>query len=148
MEETAQERQPVGRVIKCLSNVLRRYLNAAFAESGLTELTGTQGMVLHYLLHSNVECITQHDIEQHFNVRGATSSKLFQRMEAAGLIERVPLSKDQRKKQLLPTQKARELDARSHACLIKTDQLLTTGISEEELEIFLHVCEQMHRNLR
>lgn len=139
--------QPVGGVIKSLSNLLRRHLDAAFAEAGLTELTGTQGMVLHYLISCGDQCVTQRDVEQHFNIRGATSTRLFQRMEAAGLIERTALRQDQRKKRLLPTQKARQLHARFFSHLLDTDQLLVQNISQEELEVFLRVCTKMQQNL-
>lgn len=139
--------QPVGGVIKSLSNLLRRHLDAVFAEAGLTELTGTQGMVLHYLISCGDQCVTQRDVEQYFNIRGATSTKLFQRMEAAGLIERTVLRRDQRKKRLLPTQKGRQLHARFSSHLLYTDQLLVQNISQEELEVFLRVCAKMQQNL-
>ena len=42
-----QMEQPIGGVVKCLSNQIRRHLDAAASEAGLVELTGTQGMILH-----------------------------------------------------------------------------------------------------
>ena len=95
--------QPIGGVVKCLSNQIRRHLDAAASEAGLVELTGTQGMILHYLLRNEGRCLTQRDVEQRFQLRGATLSRLFQRMEAAGLLERRAVSRDQRCKQLPPT---------------------------------------------
>ena len=83
-----QMEQPIGGVVKCLSNQIRRHLDAAASEAGLVELTGTQGMILHYLLRNEGRCLTQRDVEQRFQLRGATLSRLFQRMEAAGLLER------------------------------------------------------------
>lgn len=100
-----QMEQPIGGVVKCLSNQIRRHLDAAASEAGLVELTGTQGMILHYLLRNEGRCLTQRDVEQRFQLRGATLSRLFQRMEAAGLLERRAVSHDQRCKQLLPTEK-------------------------------------------
>lgn len=47
-----QTEQPIGGVVKCLSNQIRRHLDAAASEAGLVELTGTQGMILHYLLRN------------------------------------------------------------------------------------------------
>ena len=81
-----QMEQPIGGVVKCLSNQIRRHLDAAASEAGLVELTGTQGMILHYLLRNEGRCLTQRDVEQRFQLRGATLSRLFQRMEAAGLL--------------------------------------------------------------
>ena len=100
-----QMEQPIGGVVKCLSNQIRRHLDAAASKAGLVELTGTQGMILHYLLRNEGRCLTQRDVEQRFQLRGATLSRLFQRMEAAGLLERRAVSRDQRCKQLLPTEK-------------------------------------------
>ena len=90
-----QMEQPIGGVVKCLSNQIRRHLDAAASEAGLVELTGTQGMILHYLLRNEGRCLTQRDVEQRFQLRGATLSRLFQRMEAAGLLERRAVSRDQ-----------------------------------------------------
>ena len=88
-----QMEQPIGGVVKCLSNQIRRHLDAAASEAGLVELTGTQGMILHYLLRNEGRCLTQRDVEQRFQLRGATLSRLFQRMEAAGLLERRAVSR-------------------------------------------------------
>ena len=101
-----QMEQPIGGVVKCLSNQIRRHLDAAASEAGLVELTGTQGMILHYLLRNEGRCLTQRDVEQRFQLRGATLSRLFQRMEAAGLLERRAVSRDQRCKQLRRTRPA------------------------------------------
>ena len=51
-----QMEQPIGGVVKCLSNQIRRHLDAAASEAGLVELTGTQGMILHYLLRNGPRC--------------------------------------------------------------------------------------------
>ena len=67
-----QMEQPIGGVVKCLSNQIRRHLDAAASEAGLVELTGTQGMILHYLLRNEGRCLTQRDVEQRFQLRGAT----------------------------------------------------------------------------
>ena len=57
-----QMEQPIGGVVKCLSNQIRRHLDAAASEAGLVELTGTQGMILHYLLRNEGRCLTQRDV--------------------------------------------------------------------------------------
>ena len=64
-----QMEQPIGGVVKCLSNQIRRHLDAAASEAGLVELTGTQGMILHYLLRNEGRCLTQRDVEQRFQVQ-------------------------------------------------------------------------------
>ena len=86
-------------------------------------------------------------MEQRFQLRGATLSRLFQRMEAAGLLERRAVSRDQRCKQLLPTEKARAMHAQFVTCLDKTDRLLLQGIRPEDEAVFRSVCLQMLNNL-
>lgn len=143
-----QMEQPIGGVVKCLSNQIRRHLDAAASEAGLVELTGTQGMILqHYLLRNEGRCLTQRDVEQRYQLRGATLSRLFQRMEAAGLLERRAVSRDQRCKQLLPTDKARAMHAQFVSCLDETDHLLRQGISPEDEAVFRAVCLKMLDNL-
>ena len=92
-------------------------------------------------------CLTQRDVEQRFQLRGATLSRLFQRMEAAGLLERRAVSRDQRCKQLLPTEKARAMHAQFVTCLDETDRLLLQGIRPEDEAVFRSVCLQMLNNL-
>lgn len=142
-----QTEQPIGGIVKCLSNQIRRHLDAAALEAGLVELTGTQGMILHYLLRNEGRCLTQRDVEQRFQLRGATLSRLFQRMEAAGLLERRAVSRDQRCKQLLPTDKARAMHAQFVSCLEETDHLLQQGVSPEDEAVFRAVCLKMLDNL-
>ena len=86
-------------------------------------------------------------MEQRFQLRGATLSRLFQRMEAAGLLERRAVSRDQRCKQLLPTDKARAMHAQFVSCLDETDHLLRQGISPEDEAVFRAVCLKMLDNL-
>ncbi len=143
-----QMEQPIGGVVKCLSNQIRRHLDAAASEAGLVELTGTQGMILHYLLRNEGRCLTQRDVEQRFQLRGATLSRLFQRMEAAGLLERRAVSRDQRCKQL-PADRKRHAPCMHSlsTCLDETDRLLRQGIRPEDEAVFRSVCLQMLNNL-
>ena len=104
-------------------------------------------MILHYLLRNEGRCLTQRDVEQRFQLRGATLSRLFQRMEAAGLLERRAVSRDQRCKQLLPTDKARAMHAQFVSCLEETDHLLRQGVSPEDEAVFRAVCLKMLDNL-
>ena len=142
-----QMEQPIGGVVKCLSNQIRRHLDAAASEAGLVELTGTQGMILHYLLRNEGRCLTQRDVEQRFQLRGATLSRLFQRMEAAGLLERRAVSRAPRSTQLLPPATARAKPAQVGSCLDETDHLLRQGVSPEDEAVFRAVCLKMLDNL-
>ena len=141
-----QMEQPIGGVVKCLSNQIRRHLDAAASEAGLVELTGTQGMILHYLLRNEGRCLTQRDVEQRFQLRGATLSRLFQRMEAAGLLERRAVSRPALQA-AASNRKARAMHAQFVTCLDETDRLLLQGIRPEDEAVFRSVCLQMLNNL-
>lgn len=141
MSESYQ--QPAPQAISSLANQIRREIDAFSAGSGLT---GAQGRVLHFLL-AQTRDIYQKDVEEEFSLRAPTASDLLTRMEADGLITRVPDEKDRRRKKILLTQKALQYQGRVIEDLQTLETKLTKDIRSEDLEVFFAVVRQMQDNL-
>ena len=47
----------------------------------------------------------------------------------------------------MPTERAAELDAQVRACLRQTDEVLTRGLSEGQVQLFKEIAAAMAQNL-
>ena len=138
-----------GHEIKMLSNLLKRQISSTFSEEeeSIKHVTGVQARILGYLYHHREQEIFQRDIEAEFLIRRSTVTGILQLMEKNGLIYRQPVARDARLKQLMLTEKAKEEQQRIEKRIDRFEAKLTQGISEEEMETFYRVTEQMKRNL-
>lgn len=132
-----------GRYVSKLSNKLRRRIDM-FSSRG--EFSGAQGRTLHFLL-SQTDDIFQKDIEEEYSIRPSTATELLKQMEKNGLITREPVEYDSRLKRIVVTEKALTYREQVIRDLEGLDQVLTRGISGEDLEIFFEVMEKMLDNL-
>lgn len=134
----------VGRCVSKLSNQIRRRLDALALKSGIS---GSQGRVLHFIL-AQKEDVFQRDIEQEFNLRPPSASELLKQMEKNGFLHRESLARDGRLKRVVVTEQAAQMRETVFAELTALEQDLTRGISQEELQTFFKVAEQMSKNLK
>lgn len=139
----------IGLKIKCLSNSIKRGLNH-LALTSLPEefrnMTGTQGMFIGFIEAHAPTPIYQRDIETAFNIRRPTATKILQLMEQNELIVREPVPEDARLKKLVPTQKGKFFNQFLQNNLKNMDKQIRKNISNEDLEIFIKVLDQMIQN--
>ena len=137
----------VGQSLRCLQRLIHQKVEVFRAESG-DNLTFVQSHTLRYLSEHKNENVFQKDIEKVLNVRRSTCTEILNVLERDGYIQRHSVANDKRLKKLVLTNKAEKL----HMTILKDvehmEVLLKQGISEEELEIFFHVIEQMKQNVR
>lgn len=134
-----------GMWINILSHKLKKRMNANMQSLGLT---GVQSRVLHYILVKHAEGpVYQRDVESVFGLSRSTATGILQLMEKNGLILRESVKSDARLKSLIPTEKAAKLDAQVWDCLRETEKRLTSGLSGEQLGLFLQTVEHMYANL-
>ncbi len=99
-----QEERIAMRSIKRLSNGISREMCAAFG-SGM--FSGAQGRTLHFLLAEHTKSdVFQKDIEAEFGLRPPTATALLKELEQRGLIRKEPVSYDARKKKIVVTEEA------------------------------------------
>ncbi len=131
------------RYVSKLSNKLRRRLDML---SSRKEFSGSQGRTLHFLL-AQTQDVFQKDIEEEYSIRPSTATELLKQMEKNGLILRETVSYDNRLKRIVLTEKALQYRQQVVDDLTDLEETLTRGISEEDLDIFFGVIEQMMDNL-
>ena len=134
-----------GTWINILSHKIKKRMNANMQDLGLT---GVQSRGMHYIL---VKCadgpVFQRDVENAFGLNRSTATGILQLMEKNGLILRESVASDARLKSLIPTEKAANLDAQIGECLRRTEQKLTSGLSDAQIALFQESAERMYANL-
>lgn len=134
-----------GQLISKISIRLKRRSGKTGKRFGVTE---TQGRVLEYiLLESGGHPLFQKDIEAEFGLRPSTATELLKSLEERRLIRRVSSEDDGRYKTIRFTEAAEEIRVVLQGELMKTEELLTRGISRTELADFTRVAEKMLSNL-
>lgn len=142
MKET--DRLLIG-VINALSKKMRRFCDRSAAEMGLT---GTQGQVLCYIFFkSQWQDIYQRDIEDVFEIRRSTATGILQLLERDGYIERVSVPTDARLKKIVLTPKAEELQTLVIRETERIEKLLKTGLSEEEVKLYIRLSDRICSNI-
>ncbi|EDS71857.1 MarR family transcriptional regulator [Anaerofustis stercorihominis] len=137
-------KKDIGRIINILSNELKKSMNKDAACYGVT---GIQSKVLYYISKQKSD-IFQKDIEAQFHTSRATASGLLQLLEENGLIRRECVDYDARLKKIIITQKGLDIKESIGKEIDKTEAKLKLGISDDEIDTFLKVCDKMLINLR
>lgn len=140
-----EEEGEVGKYIQMLSRQIKRRMDRSVSEY---EITGKQGAILLYIYdESQKRDVYAKDIEVAFDMRRASVTGIIQLMEKNGLIKREENNKDARLKKLKLTTRAEEAREKLKREIVKVEQNLTEGISEEEIETFFTLMKKMSFNL-
>lgn len=99
-------------------------------------------------LSKTEENVYQKDLEKEFNLRKSTISGILKTMEKNEIIEKLETKEDYRSKQIILTQKGKEISREYMSKLMQMEELMQKGINEQEVEIFLKVINQIKSNLK
>ena len=134
-----------GAWINLLAHKVKKRLNLLLADAGLT---GVQSMVLHYILtHYSKGPVFQRDVEEAFELSRSTTTGILKLLEKNGVIRRESMKEDGRLKNLIPTEKAKQLDDQIHQGIDEIEALLTAGLSAGQLQLFQEIVRRMSDNL-
>ena len=130
-EKDVLTNRQIGFELKAANNMIRRKMEAIFAQQDSHELNGMQGPLLGYLYHKS----------------RPTATVMLQSLEQKGYLIRVASTEDARLKRILLTEKAIE-----HHNLIEEqirifNRELEDGITAEEKQTFLAILDKMMQNL-
>ena len=106
----------------------------------------TQMQIIEYIINSDEE-VLQCDLEKAIKLRRATISGVLKTMEKKNLITRVISSKDARVKKIILSDKTKKMYLESKAKSEALEELITSNISDNEINIFLEVMNKMQENL-
>ena len=138
----------LGLEVHRLEKLMARQRGYSAAHQDADRQTGMHGYLLRYLYENQERDVFQRDIEKAFSISRSSVTVTLQLMEKNGLIRRESVAQDARLKQIVLTQKARDLHRQIEADILAFESNLARGISEEEQEVFLRVAKKMQENLR
>lgn len=110
------------------------------------ELTAAQGHVMAFLAHAEHPPCPR-DVEAEFHLTHPTVSGLLSRLEQKGFIEFRTDPEDRRCKRIYVLEKGLKCHELMHQTILKNEQRMTEGFTEEERELFPHLLQQAIRNM-
>ena len=110
------------------------------------DMTMSQGWVLVHLVRENG--LRQSELAERLEVATVTTSKLVDRLEARGYVERRPDPEDRRSTRVYATARAKDLVRIMTHTIREVDEIANEGIPPDELETALKVLGLMRQNLR
>lgn len=131
--------------IKAVSNAIRRKIEGINIEEKYG-LTGGECAIMGYLFENKDRPLYQKDIEEEFHIRRSSATRALQAMEKKGILFRENEPRDGRLKRLVLTEKAMEIGRGVGDMIEEAEQRLLRGISREELNTFLDICDRICRN--
>lgn len=132
------------------ANVLRRitFQDGLDGGAGGDGPTSMQQWFLAYIWkHGTDGDVFQKDIEGAFRVRRSTATEILKAMERKGLIERVPSTEDKRSKKILLKERAITICEENQRKILRTEQKLIRGLSQEELQQFFDILRKIQSNI-
>lgn len=111
------------------------------------EITRAQLFILKYLCDNSSRPVYQKEIEDNFVIRASTASEIINNLESKGFVVRKADKDDARKKQIVLTEKALQLNAKMYEYAKKEEKQVLSGITAEELKVLLGVLDKIEYNL-
>lgn len=110
-------------------------------------MTGIQTWALNYLIRNDTRDVFQKDVEAELKIRRSTATELLKAMERGGLIRRIPVDYDARLKKIVLTDYAMEIRKQLGAQIELTEEKMTEGFTQEEVEQFFSYVDRLSANL-
>jgi len=143
-----ETRKSIGMELRALNSMLmRKRSQLSPAHNQKDSVTMMHGRIVAYLFSNKDRDVFQRDIEQEFEIRKPTVTKILQTMEKNGLIIRYGVDYDARLKKIQLTEKAKHLHGEVTDRVTSFEETVTKGLTEEEIETFLVVVNKIKKNL-
>lgn len=133
-----------GFLIQMLSRQIFRYFTNAGKQLGISSM---EVNILNYLFDNQKDKIYQKDLEDAFSIRSSTATANINLMEKKDLLRREPDSNDLRRKILVVTPKAKELEQKLNTSKKDLESRICQNLSQEQQEQFRRMLEQVSKNL-
>lgn len=137
----------LGKELHRLDVSIGRILCQNISDSGMEEVSGTNGRIIRFLSENEGRDIYQRDLEKEFGITRSTASRVLTLMEQKDLIIRSGVSHDARLKKLTLTEKARGYSKIMHNYADKMNRLLMDGFTKEETAQLLGYIARMQQNI-
>lgn len=137
----------IGFQLRTTSNLIRRNFEKIPSFNETQCLTGAHGWVIGYLYDNRHRDVYQRDFESEFKIRRSTITNMLKLMEKNGLIIREGVNGDARLKKISLTEKAMLMQKRISKDIKMLEAKISSGITDEEKEIFFKVINKIKANL-
>lgn len=134
-----------GFLISQIKQVSGRIFEKMLAEAGVDAFNGAQGRILYVLWQEdNIPII---ELSHKTGLAKTTLTSMLDRMEAAGLVMRVPSPSDRRRIHIVLTDNARALSGRYDEISEQMNEVFYHGFTEEEVRAFETTLRRVLKNL-
>ena len=137
------DRTDIGYMVKRISDRIRTHADARLSHF---ELTFSQMRVLH-CIDSCGGMATQKQIEEALDVAHPTVVGLVGRLSASGFIGCAVDENDRRHKMIRLLPKAYAIEQEIRADRLRSEQILTSGMSPEEVEALCRLLDKVYENI-
>ncbi|MEY8371283.1 MarR family winged helix-turn-helix transcriptional regulator [Aerococcaceae bacterium 50-4] len=139
----------IGGLLRELTIAIHRNVGIELSEHELGDMKGPQSMALGYIIHASAhDEIYVKDLEKYMKIRKSTASELVSRLERNGYVKTEKSEKDGRLKRLIVTEEGQEAHDRILCFLQAIDDQLVAGLTEEEVDTFVHLLGRLIQNMR
>ena len=142
-----ENRRYIGREIRALDNLIKRFIDNQMNSAQITRITGSNGWIIGYLRDHSGKPVYQRDLEAEFNITRSTASKVVNLMEEKGLVRRESVPEDARLKKLTLTPKAVELGKVMERNREVVEARIVKGFTDEELDQLYSYIERIKKNV-
>ena len=139
------EEYEIGKQIQMLSRKIKRKMDEAFLNYGIT---GSQAFMLKFIHEKQIDGkVYAKNIENEFDMRRPTVTGILQLMEQNNFIKRRAEGKDARLKEIVITNKGMEIVKNIDLNVEQIEKDLVKGVSKEEMKTFLSIIGKLSKNL-
>ncbi len=137
----------VKKLEKVIARNVVKDMNEFECDLHISKPSTTQMQIIHYIIEHANENIYQKDLENVLNLRRATVSGVLKTMEKNGIIVRKVCADDTRTKKVYLNEKTKEMFFNNINKINELEKIAISGISEEDIGIFLDVINKMRENI-
>ena len=145
MREPIKDQREGGFLIAKIHQLSNRIFNKKLKESGLVKFNSAQGRILFVLWRENNLSIRK--LSEETQLSKSTLTSMLDRLQDAGILKRVPSSKDRRKILINLTEKGKNLQDEYVDISKEMNKLFYNTLSENEIEKFEYYLRKILDNL-
>lgn len=147
MEKLNEREQKAKFAVRLFMNTDKAHRKLCEKKTEVFNIHRSQHMILMELYHLGKET-SQKEIAQKLSISEAATAVSLKKLAALGLIEKVCSEKDLRYNEIKISEKGKEIINKSKEIFKEIDSVMTKGISDEELDLFIKTMEKMNKNLK
>ena len=143
-----KKEEHIGFRVDEVGKLMRRAMRRGCIDEGMDPVLIHRGWIIGYLRHAGEigESVCQKDLECIFHFPKSTITDTVQLFEKNGLVTRVSVENDARRKQVVLTEEGIAYAKKFEDQIDLVEKYVRNGITPEELDIFFGVLEKLRAN--